>query len=61
MLYIIAKAKSLAKGTALPCPIAAYPELLIPTKRLRIAAKAMTQFLKYIIDEIPDAFVFACK
>jgi hypothetical protein len=56
VLYIIAKTKSLVKGTMLWRPIAAYPEPLIPKKRLRIATRAMTRFLQYIINEIPNAF-----
>ena len=56
ILYVIAKAKSLRKGTMLWRPIAAYPEPLLPKKRLRLAARAMTRFLKYIIDEIPNSF-----
>ena len=58
VLYVIAKATSLLKGTWLWRPIAAYPEPVIRKRRLRLAARALTHFLQYIIEEIPNSFQF---
>ena len=53
-LYLTGKAKSLSKGRWRP--IAANPQLVVVKQTLWIAARAFTEFLRNLIDEIPLTF-----
>mmetsp|Transcript_95376 Transcript_95376/g.164591 ORF Transcript_95376/g.164591 Transcript_95376/m.164591 type:complete len:468 (-) Transcript_95376:63-1466(-) len=53
IFYLMAKAKSLAKKDWLWRPIAATPEPFICPRLMRIASRAMTCFIRTILDKLP--------
>jgi hypothetical protein len=56
-MYLLGKAKSLTKAQWLWRGIYAIPRPLINKKSLRIAARTMTRFLRYITEEVAGNFV----
>ena len=57
ILYLIGKGKSIQKGEWLWRGITALPQPLVLKRRLCIAARANTVFLRLLSDEIPCAFL----
>ena len=57
VLYLIGKGKSLKKGQWLWRGITALPQPLLSKRKLRIAARANTTFLRLLSHELPTSFV----
>ena len=54
--YVIGKAKSASKQRWLRRPIAAYPMPVVSGRSLGVAARALTQFLSCIAQQMPMNF-----
>ena len=57
ILYLIGKAKSIAKGSWLCRGITALPQPFLPKKTLKIASRANTTFLRQLGTEVPSNFL----
>ena len=57
ILYLIGKAKSIAKGSWLWRGITALPQPFLPKKPLKIASRANATFLRLLGSEIPYNFL----